>query len=161
MDGQSRDVPGHLPTLGPSSSQMREVGAFENADTAHRPGRKVRRLPVTISLPLMRCLLSLPQVISCPSKCIIWPESDAILIELGENTDPDGKKIWIIIKKASLLKLKGVSERLYSSRVLSNAGLVQVRSPAEPEGITPVFTDARIMHSLTGPCRMPCLLEKA
>lgn len=49
-------------------------------------------------------------------------------------------------KKASLLKLKGVSERLYSSRVLSNAGLVQVRLPAEPEGIIPVFKDARIMH---------------
>lgn len=39
-----------------------------------------------------------------------------------------------------------MSERLYSSRVLSNAGLVQVRSPAEPEGITPVFKDAKIMH---------------
>lgn len=83
----SWDVPCWLPTLDPSSLQVREVGAFENADMAGRCSRKVRRLPVIISFSLMRCLLSLLNVISCPSKCIFWQELDAILMELEENTN--------------------------------------------------------------------------
>lgn len=82
-----RDVPCRLPTLDPSSLQIREVGAFENADMADRFSRKVRRLPIIITFSLMRCLLPLSKVISCPSKCIIWPQPDAILMDLKENTN--------------------------------------------------------------------------
>lgn len=104
----SRDVPCWLPTLDPSSLQIREVGAFENADMADRLSRKVRRLPIIISFSLMRCLLSLPKVISCPSKCIIWPELDAILMELEENTNlGEGGASG----DTSLLQLKRMSER--------------------------------------------------
>lgn len=133
----SRDVPCWLPMLDPSSLQIREVGALENANVADRLGRKVRRLPIIISFSLMRCLLSLPKVISCPSKCIIWPELDAILMEREENTNPGaggGRE------KASLLQLKRMSERWYSPRILSNMDLVQqVWSSTEPEGARSVW----------------------
>lgn len=52
--------------------------------------RKVRKLAIIISFSLMRCLLSLPKVISCPRKSIIWPDLGVILMELEENSNLRG-----------------------------------------------------------------------
>lgn len=54
--------------------------------------RKVRRLPIIISFSLMRCLSSLPKVIPCTSKCIIWSELDATPMELEENRNLRGRR---------------------------------------------------------------------
>lgn len=71
--------------------------------------RKVRKLPIIISFSLMRRLLSLPEVISCPRKSTIWPDLGVIHMELEENSnlrgggrEGDGD--------ASLLQFKGMSE---------------------------------------------------
>lgn len=91
---------------------------------------KVRRLPVIISFSLMRCLLSQPKVISCPSKCIIWLGTYVTVTELEYNTSPSEEKNKQTNKKGFSAWIQKKSERLY--RISSTADLVKVRSRAEP-----------------------------
>lgn len=97
---------------------------------ANRLSRKVRRLPIIISFSLMRCLLSLPKVISCQSKCTVWPELDALLTELEENKNP------VAGGDASLLRSKRMPERWCSPVILPHTNQVQqVWSSTEPGGV--------------------------
>jgi len=80
------------------------VGAFENADMADRLSRKVRGLPIIISFSLMRCLLSLPKVISCPSEMYYLARARCYSHGTSREHEPGGRD-------ASLLQLKRMSER--------------------------------------------------
>lgn len=81
--------------------------------------RKVRKLAIIISFSLMRCLLSLPKVISCPRKSIIWPDLGVILMELEENSNlrgggREGEG------DVSLLQFKAMSEDTMDPSILSH-----------------------------------------